>query len=135
MRIDTPPNQLSKRTGYFHVKQMGDDERVAARGKIAPEGIGQCSIGEEFHNYGRVQNNHRASRNARTTCAAFRFAGIGFARWVSSSHSRMVGRSTVRSNSLLMKSERLMPSRAARAFRVLCTGSGTSLTWIIFDML
>src|SRR5260221_1018368 len=43
----------------------------------------------------------------------------------------MVGRSTVRSNSLLMKLERLKPSRAARAFRVLCMCSGTSLTWIL----
>jgi hypothetical protein len=33
-----------------------------------------------------------------------------------------------------MKSDRLMPSRADRAFNVLCTCSGTSLTWIIFDM-
>jgi|GEM_PF-18929 malate dehydrogenase len=39
------------------------------------------------------QNNHRASRNSRTTCAALRFAGIGLIRCVSSNHSRMVGRS------------------------------------------
>jgi len=84
---------------------------------------------------GRIQNNHRKSRNSRTSCAAFRLAGIGFDCCVRSNHSRMVGRSAARSNSLLMKSERLMPSRAARAFRVLCTGSGTSLTCIIFDML
>ena len=34
-----------------------------------------------------------------------------------------------------MKSERLMPSRAARDFSVPCTESGTFRTWIIFDML
>src|SRR5271170_8025935 len=59
---------------------------------------------------------------------------MGLARRVISSHSRMVGRSAVRSNSFLMKSERLMPCRAARAFSVACNWSGTSLTWIIFDM-
>ena len=61
-------------------------------------------------------------------------AAIGLARCVRSNHSCIVGRSAARSSSLLMKSERLIPSRAARDFRVPCTCSGTSLTWIILDM-
>jgi len=68
------------------------------------------------------------------TWAAVRVVRIGFASCARSNHSRMVGRSATRSSSLLMKSERLMPSRAARALRVLCTESGTSRTCIIFDM-
>ena len=42
-----------------------------------------------------------SSRNSRMTRGALRFAVIGSARWVSSNHSRIVGRSTMRSNSLL----------------------------------
>lgn len=81
MRIDAPAcNQPSKSTRYFHVKQMRHDERVPALGQIAPEGIGQCAVGEEFHDYGRIQNDHRASRNSRKICAALRFAWIGLAR-------------------------------------------------------
>lgn len=102
MRIDAlARNQVLKGTRYFHVKQMRNNERVAASGEIVSERSRQCAVGEEFHDYGRIQNNHRASRNSRTTCAALRFAGIGLARWVSSNHSRIVGRSAVRSNSLL----------------------------------
>jgi hypothetical protein len=80
------------------------------------------------------QRDHRVSRNLRTICAAVCFAGIGLAFCVRSSHSRMVGRSTVRSNSRLMKPERLMPSRAARAFNVLCICSETSRNWITFGI-
>jgi hypothetical protein len=53
---------------------------------------------------------------------------IGFARSVPSNHSGIVGRYATRSNSLLMKSERLMPSRAARDLSVACRESGTSRT-------
>jgi len=84
--------------------------------------------------YRGVQNDHPASCNSRIIWAALRFARIGFADCVRFNHSCMVGRSAVRSNSRFIKSERLMPSRAARAFNVLCTRSGTFLTWIIFDM-
>ena len=68
------------------------------------------------------------------TWAAVRDVAIGLAARARSNHSCIVGRSATRSSSLLMKSERLMPSRAARALRVLCTESGTSRTFIIFDM-
>ena len=66
--------------------------------------------------------------------AALCFAGIGFACCICSSHSRMLGRPVARSSSLLMKSERLILSRAARTFNMLCNSSGTSLICIIFDM-
>ena len=102
MRIDTPArSQVSKGTRYFHIKQMRNNERVAASGQIVSEGCGQWAVCEEFHDYGRIQNNHFASRNRRTTCAALRFDGIGLAPWVCSNHSRIVGCSTVRSNSFL----------------------------------
>jgi hypothetical protein len=67
MRMDAlAGHQPSKCTQYFHVKQMWNDERVAASGQIASEGIGQGAVGKEFHDYGRIQNNHRASRNSHT---------------------------------------------------------------------
>src|ERR1035437_5901669 len=106
---------------------MWNDERLAAPGQMASEGIGQRAVCEKLHNHRSVQNDHCESRNSRMICAALRLVGIGFACRVLSSHSRMVGCSAERSNSFLMKSERLMPSRAAHAFRVLCTCSGTSL--------
>src|SRR5437899_12353503 len=135
MRIDQPAcSQLSKSAHYFHVEQIGNNERVARFREAAPDRICQSAVREHLDNHGSVQNDHRPSRNSRMICAALRLVGIGLALRVRSSHSCMVGRSAVRSNSRLMKSERLMPSRAARAFRVLCSCSGTFLTWIIFDM-
>src|SRR5580704_12436430 len=95
-------DQASKSAHYLHVKQMWNDERVAAGGDLAPERIGQYTIGEEFNDYGRVQNNHRASRSSRMICAPLFPIRIGFARRVSSNHSRTVGSSTVRSNSLFI---------------------------------
>src|SRR5437879_4154780 len=113
---------------------MGNNEGVARCGQLAVDRVRQSAVSEYLHNHGSVQNDHRPSRNSRMICAALRLVEIGLARCIVSSHSRMVGRAAVRSNSRLMKSERLMPSRAARAFRVLCSCSGTFLTWIIFDM-
>jgi hypothetical protein len=81
-----------------------------------------------------IQNDHRTSRNSRTICTAGRFVAIVFVCCARSNHSNMLGRSAVRSSSRLMRSDKLMPSRAARAFRVLCTRSGTSLTCTILDM-
>jgi len=98
------------------------------------ESLCQPPFGNQLHNDRRIQDNHRESRNSRTTWAALLLDAIGFPCCVRSNHSRIVGRSAVRSNSLLMKSERLMPSRAARDFKVLCKASGTFLIWIIFDM-
>lgn len=60
-------------------------------------------------------------------CAGVILAESGFACRVVTSHSCMLGRSPVRSNSRLMKSDKLIPSRAARAFSVLWTPSGRSL--------
>src|ERR1700731_5482076 len=98
---------------------MRNYDRIVASGKVPFEGISQAAIGEEFHYDRSIQYNHRESRISRTTCAALCLTRIGFACCMPSNHSRIVGRSATRSNSLLMKSERLMPSRAARAFKVL----------------
>ncbi len=59
------------------------------------------------------------SLRSRIICAALRSCLSGFTARVCSNHSCIVGRSMLRCNSLLMKSERLIPSRAARAFNVL----------------
>lgn len=67
-------------------------------------------------------------------CAGLIFAEIRLACCVLASHSCMLGRSAVRSSSRLMKSDKLIPSRAARAFSMLWTSSGTSLICIILDM-
>jgi hypothetical protein len=97
-------------------------------------GVMPRAAGSLLDNHGGIQNDHRSSRSSRITCAALRLLGIGFARCVRSSHSRIVGRAATRSNSLLMKSERLMPSRAARDLRAPYTDSGTSRICIIFGM-
>src|ERR1019366_806157 len=133
---DSPPShQPSNRTHHLDVDQMGNNERLVAPRQVAPDGIGQGAVREEFDNHGGVQNDHRESRSSRITCAGLLLARMGFACWARSNHSRIVARSATSANSLLRKSERLMPSRAARDFRVPCTWSGTSRTWIIFDML
>jgi hypothetical protein len=62
------------------------------------------------------------------------FPEIGFACRVLASHSCMLGRSAMRSSSRLMKSDKLIPSRAARALSMLWTSSGTCLICTIFDM-
>src|SRR5262249_17519876 len=135
MRIDSfTRNQVSKSAYDLDIEQVRDEERIVMDGQIAPECIRKRAVYQQFDNDRGIQNNHRASRNSRSTCAALRLVGIGLVCRVRSSHSRIVGRSTLRSNSRLMKSDRLMPSRAALAFKMLCTWSGTSLTWIIFDM-
>jgi len=63
-----------------------------------------------------IQNDYRRPRSSRIICPAVRVARIGFACFVPSNHSCIVGRSATRCNSLLMKSARLIPSRAARDF-------------------
>src|SRR5581483_42604 len=113
---------------------MRHKERVAVSGQFPSDRIGPGAVGEALDNYRGVQNDHRSSRSSRITRAAVILVRIGLARRVLSNHSWMVGRSAARSSSLLMKPDRLMPSRAARDFRVACTCSGTSLTWIILDM-
>src|SRR5437667_10280895 len=97
---------------------MRNNEGLVAPGEFVSNGIGQSTVGEEFDNHGGIQNDHPSSRSSRITCAAVLLVGIGFACCVRSNHSWAVGRFATRSNSLLMKSERLMPSRAARDFRV-----------------
>src|ERR1039458_3080239 len=113
---------------------MRNNERLIAPGQVASDGIGQGAGGAQGDNHGGVENDHRESRSWRIACAGLLLARMGLACCVRSNHSRIVGRSAARANSFLRKSERLMPSRAARDFRVACTCSGTSLTWIIFDM-
>jgi len=127
-------NQTSKRTHHLDIKQMRSDERLVAPEQIASDRIRQRAVREQFHYNGCVENDHRESRSSRTTCAGLRLVRMGLACCVRSNHSCIVGRSAARANSLLRKSERLMPSRAARDFRVPCTCSGTFRTWIIFDM-
>ncbi len=74
MGIDTlGRRQFSKRTGYFHVKQMRNDAGIAASGQIASQGLRQWAMGKKIHNYGRIQHNHRVSRNSHTICAALVF--------------------------------------------------------------
>jgi hypothetical protein len=127
-------NQTSKRTHHFDIKHMRNNERLFAPEQIASNGIGQRAVREEFHYNGGVENDHSESRSSRTTCAGLRLARMGLACCVRSNHSCIVGRSAARANSLLRKSERLMPSRAARDFRVPWTCSGTFRTWITLDM-
>jgi hypothetical protein len=90
----------------------------ALRPRNHQEWVDECRGGE---------HDHRASLSSRITCAAVLVVRTGLTSRTHSSHSRMVGLSTLRSSSRLRKSDRLMPSRAARVFRTRCSSSGTSL--------
>src|SRR5271165_981606 len=98
---------------------MRDNQRIATPSQIASDGIGQRAVCEEFYNDRGIKNDHRESRNSRNTCAGLLFVAKGLACCARSSHSCKLGRSAVRSSSRFTKSERLMPSRAARALRML----------------
>src|SRR6476660_9877267 len=123
-----------KCTHDFNVDQMENNEGLITLGEFGSDGICQDAVSEQFDNDRGIQNDHRSSRSLRITSTALCLDGIGFASCVRSSHSCIVGRSATRSNSPLMKSERLMPSRPARDFSVPCTESGTSRICIILDM-
>jgi hypothetical protein len=107
-------------------------KKSSRSGEFLSDPIGENTVREELNDDRGVQNNHRASRSSRMTWAAVRVDEMRLTSCVRSSHSCTVGGSAKRSSSLLTKSERLMPSRAARAFKVPCTTSGTFRTCIIF---
>ena len=111
-----------------------NNEGLITPGEFVSDGLPDA-VGEQFDNYGSIQNDHRSSLQFADYLRSSTPGWNRLRRCVSSNHSRIVGRSATRSGSLLMKSERLMPSRAARDFSVPCRESGTSRTCIILDML
>ncbi len=113
----------SKYAHHFDINQMRNDNRLIHSRKIDSDRIGEWTVREELDNPRRVQNDHRESRRSRITCEALRSPRTGFICRVLSSHSCIVGRSATRASSLLRKSEMLMPSRAARDFKMRCTFS------------
>ncbi len=120
--------QPSECAHHFDINQMRNDNRLIHFRELDSDRIGQWAVRKKLDNHRRVQNDHRESRSSRITCEALRSPRTGLICRVVSSHSCIVGRSAERASSLLRKSERLMPSRAARDFKMRCTFSGTSLT-------
>src|SRR5262249_10124316 len=111
-------DEMPKRAQDFDVEEMRHEKGFAAIHQFASHGIRQRAVRKKLDDDRCIQNDHRSSRNSRMIWAALRFEGIGFACRVRANHSAIVGRSALFANSRLMKSERVIPSRAARDLRM-----------------
>ena len=100
-------------------------EEFAAARQVRPERIATRPVCHQFNDDGSVENDHLESRNSRITAAELRLPAIGLNWLVRSSHSVIVGFSSVRSSSRFRKSDKFIPSRAARDLRTLWTWSVT----------
>lgn len=70
MGSDSPAcDQFPQCAHHFDIDQMRNDERLIASEQLAPDGVGEGAVCEEFDDHGGVQDDHRESRNSRITCA------------------------------------------------------------------